>query len=119
ASPRELGRHQPKVTETAKEFRDLIAGRRESLSDRRYDQLLAEADLDRLEEGNEPARDQGCRRLNLVRRAVGGKLGERLYQFVPAAGRLQPVEVAAQLRERHSCSSRRSMNAPGAGSSLL
>src|SRR6202022_3465760 len=115
---RELGRHQPEVAEPPEEFRDLLPGRPERLGYRRDHQFLTEADLDRLKEGNGPPLGQVGQRLNLVRRALRVELSQRLYQLVPATGRLQAVEVAAQLGKRHSCSSRRSMNARWAGISL-
>ena len=115
---RELGRHQPQIAEPAEEFRDLVGRRGEGLTDGRDDQLLTEADLDRFEEGNQSPLDQIGQRLDLDRRALQVKLSERLHELVPAAGRLQPVEVGAQLRDGHSCSSSRSMNNRCAGTSL-
>src|SRR2546430_8880803 len=53
--------------------------------------------------------------LNLLGRALRVELRERFHQLVPARGRLQAVEVPTQLGKRHSCPSRRSMNARCAG----
>ena len=82
----EVGGYQPQVTEAAEQFRDLSDRRGKGLGDGRHHQFLAETDLDRLEERDQPSLDQIGERLNLIDRALLVKLGERLHQLVPAGG---------------------------------
>ena len=77
-------------------FRNLICG-----GDRVDKEPLAEADLDRFEEGRQPALDEVGDRAELVGRACPVDLGKDGDQLVALGRRLHPVEVCGELGKVH------------------
>ena len=78
------------------DLRNLVRG-----SDRIDEKPLPEADLDRLEEGREPALDKVCDWAKLVGRTRRVDLGKDGDQLVALCGRLHPVEVCGELGKVH------------------